>query len=141
MDYLNVGAGIATVAAFGLSLYQHLTARSKAMIEKTKIQSQYQRIQSATYAAIAAGEAADTIVQRSKEPSMTLDEVRSLARIVRAQTMLLVRQLQTEEENLAKWEYGRIIASSVHPSTGHGTGSLNRGDDSREVKDAAAGKQ
>ena len=83
------------------------------LVEEAKVRSQYQRIQSATYSVVAALETSNEIVQRSKQPSVTEEELRSLARIVRAYLALLVRQMQLEEENLATWRYGRIVRSPL----------------------------
>jgi hypothetical protein len=111
MDALNVIFGIVTVVAFIFSLYQHFSNETKKALEEAKVKAQHQRIQSATYAAIAAAEGADAIVQRSKQPSVTEEELRSLARVIRTQLMLLVRQLQVEDENLTHWRYGQMIPS------------------------------
>jgi hypothetical protein len=111
MDLLNLSFGIVTVVAFVFSLYQHFSNKTKRVLEEAKVKAQQQRIRSATYAAITAVEAADSIVQRSKQPSVTEEELRNLARVVRGNLMILVRELQVEEENLANWQYGKMIVS------------------------------
>ena len=132
MDLLDLVFGFVTVTAFIFSLYQHFSNKTKRVLEEAKVKAQHQRIQSATYATIATAETADTIVQRSKQPSVTEEELRTLARVVRAHLVLLVRQLQVEEEHLANWHYGKMIASPL---------PLQRRDYSGQVQDEAVGPE
>ena len=79
MDGLNAAAAIVTVASFMLATWQFLAARHAKTTEREKIAQQRERLSNAASAAVAGAEAADLIVQRSKEPSVTLAELQNIA--------------------------------------------------------------
>jgi len=123
VEPFSAAIGLVTIAAFMFSLYQHLSNRAKGMLEEAKVKAQHQRIRGATYAAVAAAESANAIVQRSKQPSSTEEELRNLARVVRGQLAILVRQLELEDETLSSWRFGRMTDSPPRSNGGCRRGS------------------
>jgi hypothetical protein len=113
MDALNIIFGIVTVFAFAFSLYQYNSSRTKATFEEAKVKTQLERIRHIKYSIVAAGESANSIVQRTKQGSANIDELRNLGRVVRGQLLLIIKMLESEEEKLSHWEYGKMIFSPV----------------------------
>jgi hypothetical protein len=111
LDALNIFFGLITVLAFLFVIYEYFEARSKAKIEDAKVTAQLQRISHAKHSMVSSLETADAIVQRSKDASVTVAELQTLARVARSQLIVLLRELENEEENLSKWKYGRVWMS------------------------------
>ena len=112
MGGLNAAAAIVTVASFFLAIWQFLASRRARATEREKIAQQRERLRTAVSAAVAGAEAADLIVQRSKDSSATPAELASIARIARMNLTLVARQLEDERALLAGWQYGRLTTSS-----------------------------
>lgn len=111
MDALNLVFGLVTVASSVLALIQYMASKSKDAVESERIRTQQQRIRSARYTAISAAEALDFTVQRSKDATVTHDELRNLCRVARGQLRLLVRQMEIEDAELREWQFGRVVGS------------------------------
>lgn len=109
MDPFSLVFGLVTVVAFIFALYQHFRQQAKERIERAKVQAQVSRIHQACLAVISAAETVNLLIQRSKEPSVSEDELRNLGRVARQQLIFTVRQLENEEDTLAAWQFGRVI--------------------------------
>lgn len=112
MDSLNLAAALATVAAFLLALWQFLGARHRAQTEAERIALQRERLRNSARVAIASAEVADLVVQRTKDPNVTMPELQNIARTLRMNLSLLAKQLGQEDRHLANWHYGQLIQSS-----------------------------
>lgn len=116
MTFLYAAAAAVTVMAFCLSGIEYIQTRHKRNVEEQRVVLQKERLRSALIASISAAEGADLIVQRSKEPDITIAELQSVARVLRGNLGLLARQLQQEEEFLHGWKFGRLVTQS-HPDS------------------------
>lgn len=117
MDALNAVAAVVTVAAFLLAAWQFWVARRIEQTERERIAQQSERLRTAEVVAVAGAEAADLIVQRGKDPAVTVAELQSIARVARLNLGLLARQLEAERSILAGWQVGRLTTSSAPAPT------------------------
>ena len=112
MGVLNILAAAATFAALGFALWQYHQLRRKEQTEHERVSLQRERIRSAKAAAAAGADTSNLIVQRAKDPSVQITELQNVARVLRANLRLLVRQLSDEEDLLSNWEFGQLLMSS-----------------------------
>ena len=112
MNALNAVAAVATVAACLLALWQFMDSRRAVQTERERIAEQKERLRTALSAAKAGAEAADLIVQRAKDETVTVDELQNIARMSRRHLALLVHQLEDERSLLAGWKFGRLTTST-----------------------------
>jgi len=117
LDLLNVIFGAISAVAFLFSVYQYVVSRKNENVENAKIREQQERLRGVKYVAVTAIEAANQVVQRSKDGTVTLDELRTLGRLARGNIEIILRQLEIEDEKLSQWEYGRMMQSKVMDAT------------------------
>jgi hypothetical protein len=96
-----IAAGSLVVAYF-----QFRVSRSRARSERERIEAQKERLRFAASSSASSAAAADLIVQRAKDDSVSKDELQNLARILRGSLLILTKQLQADEKNLARWQVG-----------------------------------
>jgi uncharacterized protein HemX len=103
VDTANIIASIsAAVAILGLSLavLQFLDSRRRTRTERERLAQHQERLRTAVTAANVAGQTADYIVQRGKEEGVSVQELQSVARVLRGSLMLLARQLDDESNQV-----------------------------------------
>jgi len=111
-----VVAVVSVVIAAGslsIAMLQYLLARQKSANEKERLTNLAERLRTAETAANAGVEAANLIVQRTKEPDATLAEVQNLARLTRGTLALLRDQLAAEERQIVSQQDVRQHYSSA----------------------------
>ncbi len=113
MDALNILFGAVTCIAFGLSAYQYLRSRRLKIVEKAKAEVLLVRLQSSFSGIRSVLALSDLIVQRAKEreskegrQAVTIDELQSLARGLRAQAYTIARELSKECGRMRNWKLG-----------------------------------
>ena len=115
MDVFSIICGIVTIAAFCLALWQmYWDARNK-VAEASKAELELERIRQSKHSVMACAETINMIVQRTKNPKVSFEELANLARIARGQLWVVANELSKEEERLSHWEYGKLFTSMVPP--------------------------
>ncbi len=108
MEIITVVFGLASLISLVFAILQYLKGRTGQITEEAKARLYQERIRSLRYDLIAAREAANGIVQRSKTPTFSADEARALARSVRTGLTIAVRKIEVEQESLRNWTFGRF---------------------------------
>lgn len=115
MDIFNLIAGIVTIAAFCLALWQmYWNARNK-IAETSKAEIELDRLRQSKHGVMACAETVNMLVQRTKETKVNAQELTNMARIARGQLLVIANELSKEEERLSHWEYGKIFKSTIQP--------------------------
>jgi hypothetical protein len=113
MDTSDLIATIsAAIAALGLllALIQFLDKRRTAVSEAERLAQQRERLRTAAAGAVSGAELADLIVQRAKEPDVTVPELQNVARALRQTLSLLAAQLNDEDRQVLSWRQ-HLLAS------------------------------
>ncbi|MFJ5267114.1 hypothetical protein [Streptomyces sp. NPDC088358] len=111
LNWINAVAGVVTIASFLLAAWQFRTTQRAQRTERERIAQQRERLQTAVSAAVAGAEAANLIVQRSKDEFVRPEELGNIARITRMNLALVARQLQEERSRLSNWQFGQLVTS------------------------------
>ena len=112
MQTFNVIAGIVSIIAFGLAIWQTLEARRMKQLERERLDSQLRRNRSVLKSAVTGAQTADLIVQRAKENNVTVHELQSLARAIRGSLLFLASELDDQHSVLKAWRFGRDLTQS-----------------------------
>jgi hypothetical protein len=103
VETANVIAAISAAAAalgFFLAMLQFIDNRRRTRSEGERLAQQQERLRTAVTAAQVAQQTADYMVQRGKDEGVTVDELQSVARVLRGSLMLLARQLEDERKQI-----------------------------------------
>jgi hypothetical protein len=117
-----IAAGSLSVAAL-----QYLVVRRKSISDSERLAGLAERLRTAVTSARAATQAADLIVQRTKQPDTTMVEVRNLARLARGTLALLRDQLEAEERQVVAQQDHRSLFTSAPGDDDRGTPELAAG--------------
>ncbi|MFF7176407.1 hypothetical protein ACIP8U_25965 [Streptomyces pseudovenezuelae] len=119
LNWINAVAGVVTIGSFLLAVWQFRSTQRAQRTERERIAQQRERLETAVSAAVAGAEAANLIVQRSKDEFVTPDELGNIARITRMNLALVARQIQEERSRLSNWQFGQLVTSGpgVAPAT------------------------
>jgi hypothetical protein len=111
-DWANIIAATATVLALALALYQHRTARKTRAQLDVRIAQLETRVNGARQSAQAIGDAVDAMVQRAKEPGVKVTELQDKARVIRANLLTLVQQIEPDHPATHYWVPGGRVRST-----------------------------
>ncbi|MCB9300976.1 MAG: hypothetical protein H6566_10040 [Lewinellaceae bacterium] len=111
MDTLNLVFGSVTIIAFIFSIYIYFKEESKKTIEAAKNATQIERIRNMKNSIGGVFNTIDMIIQIPKKGNISVDQLQDMARVARQQVFVIGKQLEMEEEQLKKWEYGRNFQS------------------------------
>jgi hypothetical protein len=104
MSPANVIATISTVIAGAgvfLAAIQYLENKRRTRTERERLAGQEERLRTAVTAAHVGSQSADLIVQRAKEPDVSVTELQNIARILRGTLEVLAEQLSDEKREIA----------------------------------------
>lgn len=113
MDVFNLICGVVTLLAFALALWEMYKRNKSEIAETSKAELELERVRQSKTSVLACAKTINLIVQRSKEESCQLEELRNLARIARDNLFTVTNELSIEEERLSQWEYGKLFLSSA----------------------------
>lgn len=116
MDLLDYIFGGATVLSLLITLWQFQFSRSKATVEEAKTQMQLERLRNAKFSIVGATETVNLLIQTSKGNSSP-EELANLGRVARAQLLIIIQALESEEKKLMYWKYGKLFESQKNYST------------------------
>jgi hypothetical protein len=108
---LIAAAAIATIASLFVALWQFIDSRHVKERERDRIVEQRERLRTAIAVATKGAESADLIVQRTKDPDVSMAELRNIARLIRLDMRLLEEQLEGQRSLLADWQVGNLVMS------------------------------
>lgn len=112
MEFLNILFGLVSIASFAFALWQSYKMKISEKIEIGKIAVSTQRIKQAYNTAHNIAYVADMIVQRSKsKDEISVSELQSLGRAIRAQAFVLLTELRSEHAKMKDWKYGVMVDS------------------------------
>lgn len=111
MDAFNIICGIVGIVSFFLALWQMYKSAKNKIAETSKLEIELERIRQSKHGVMACAETINMVVQRTKEPDVSVKELANLARIARGQLVVIANELSKEEERLSHWEYGKLFTS------------------------------
>jgi hypothetical protein len=117
MTAFNVILGIIGGLASCVAIWQYAESRRKTRGERERLGRQLGRSQATLRAAIAGAQLADAIVQRAKDPSTTVAELQTLARLTRGALLSLAVDLDDQAKVLEAWRVGKELAHSYEASS------------------------
>lgn len=115
IDTFNVVAGIISIVAFFLAVYEYLKRRSERARDEDRLRMQEDRSRSAIRLAVAGAQTVDLIVQRAKDPDTATAELQSLARSARGTLLFLASEIESHAELLEAWRIGKEFTTSNPP--------------------------
>lgn len=119
VDAFNVVVGIIGIIAFTLALWQYFEHRRIQARNNERLESQERLSRRAAAIAVNGAQLSNNLVQRSKLPSVTVDELQNLARITRQQLLTLAADLTDQATVLEAWRLGKQLdiseGRSSHP--------------------------
>jgi hypothetical protein len=101
----TISAVIAAAGVF-LAAIQYLENKRRTRTERERLAAQEERLRRAVAAAHVGSQSADLIVQRAKEPDVSVTELQNIARVLRGTLDVLTGQLSDEERAIAAHREG-----------------------------------
>lgn len=121
MDAFNVIAGAISIVAFVFAIWEHQNSRNRAALARERVAAQQRKNETALRTAIVGASTLDLIVQRSKQPDVTIAELQNLARSARGILLFLASELEGQSEVLKAWSSSTGFTQSRKPGASPGT--------------------
>ncbi len=115
MDALDIVVGIVGCVASVVAIWQFIEARRRMLRERERLGIHASRNEVALRSAILGAQMADVIVQRAKDPDVTVAELQNLGRVARGALLSLTLELEEQAKVLEAWRIGRHMLHSEPP--------------------------
>ncbi len=137
MTWFNVAAGLAGFVGLGLAIWQYLENRRDKAASRQQLQVQARRAADAVRLATIGAQHSHMIVQRAKDPKVSVAELQSLARLTRGTLLTLASGLEEQEQLLKAMAFGADMTNSVN-LPGDAARNVRQGSVAPETEGAAA---
>lgn len=111
MNPLEIILAIISVISFALAVFSFVRTEIKKANERVKVEVMREKLSNLQSTLASLFYAADGIVQTSKRSDATLNELGSMARIVRGDIGPLITGIRRYKIRLDKWRFGAMIPS------------------------------
>lgn len=114
MTWFNVAAGLAGLLGLGLAIWQYVENRMDKAKSRERLEAQARRAADAVRLATIGAQHSNMIVQRAKDPRVSVVELQSLARLTRGTLLTLASGLEEQEQLLKAMAFGSEMTNSVN---------------------------